>query len=120
VWEVLAVWQAAGVREATDWLTEAQRRAALDHRALYPEEIDRRLAVEEGWTPARVRGELPVASFGPGLSQPGAESRRASRRHVGRASYSRIGRSRARAAVSVSAVPEPFVDLTPPSSGTAG
>lgn len=71
VWEMVALWQeveqdTARFREVTDWLTEPQRRAALNYYALYPAEIDARLAVEESWTPERVRQELPFASFGPG------------------------------------------------------
>lgn len=75
VWEVIATWKAVGgdeprFREATDWLTETQRRAALNYYALYPAEIDERLAVEESWTPERVRQELPFASHGPVTGQP--------------------------------------------------
>jgi uncharacterized protein (DUF433 family) len=74
VWEVIATWKAVGgdetqFREATDWLTETQRRAALNYYALYPAEIDTRLAVEESWTPERVRQELPFASLGPGIGR---------------------------------------------------
>lgn len=72
VWEVIATWQALGgdeekLREAYDWLTESQLRAALNYYALYPQEIDERLSVEESWTPERVRRELPFASLGPVL-----------------------------------------------------
>lgn len=72
VWEMVATWHAVGrdeseFRNATDWLTEAQRRAALNYYALYPEEIDQRLAAEDDWTEARVRDELPFASRGPTL-----------------------------------------------------
>lgn len=69
VWEVVATWHAVGrdetaFREALDWLTESQRRAALNYYALYPEEIDRRLAIEDAWTPERARAELPFATLG--------------------------------------------------------
>lgn len=67
VWELVATWHAVGrdeaeFRAATDWLTDVQRRAALNYYALYPEEIDARLAAEEGWTAERVRDELPFAA----------------------------------------------------------
>lgn len=74
VWELIATWHAVGrdeaaFREATDWLTEAQRRAALNYYALYPEEVDQRLAAEEGWTAERVRDELPFAVLGPTVGE---------------------------------------------------
>ena len=70
VWEVVATWQALGrdetkLREAYGWLTPAQLRAALGYYRLYPEEIDRRIALDEGWTPERIRGDLPFATLGP-------------------------------------------------------
>lgn len=73
VWEVIATWQAverdeAPLRAAYDWLTPAQIRAALGYYQQYPDEIDRRLALEESWTPERVRRELPFATLGPGLN----------------------------------------------------
>jgi uncharacterized protein (DUF433 family) len=73
VWEIIAAWHAvardeARLREAFDWLGSAQLRAALNYYALYPEEIDARLAVEERWTPERVRSELPFTTFGPELA----------------------------------------------------
>lgn len=72
VWEVIATWQAverdeALLREAYDWLTPAQIRAAVGYYQLYPQEIDTRLALEESWTPERARRELPFATLGPGL-----------------------------------------------------
>lgn len=76
VWEVVRTWQALGrseeqLREAYDWLTEPQLRAALNFYALYPEEIDRRIAAEESWTPERVREELPFTALGPVLDEEG-------------------------------------------------
>lgn len=67
VWEVIALWRAVErdegeFRAATDWLTEAQRLAALNYYALYPEEIDRRIAADDGWTPERARAELPFTN----------------------------------------------------------
>lgn len=72
VWEVIGTWQAVGrdeahLREAYDWLTSAQIRAALGYYQQYPEEIDRRLALEESWTPESVRREFPFATLGPSL-----------------------------------------------------
>lgn len=72
VWEVVATWRAVGQDEAQlgaayDWLTPAQLRAALGYHRLYAEEIDARIALEESWTPERVRQELPFASLGPGV-----------------------------------------------------
>jgi uncharacterized protein (DUF433 family) len=69
VWEVIATFQAANgeygeLCEQYDWLTEAQLRAALNYYALYPEEIDKRLAIEEGWTPERLYNEMPFAKPG--------------------------------------------------------
>ncbi len=74
VWEVIATWNALGryedeLREAYDWLTEPQLRAALNYYALYPQEIDERVAIEKSWTPERVRRELPFASLGPVLGR---------------------------------------------------
>lgn len=68
VWELVATWHAVGrgeaeFRTATEWLTDTQRRAALNYYALYPEEIDARLAAEEGWLPERVRDELPFSAL---------------------------------------------------------
>ncbi len=76
VWEVIATWRnverdEAKLREAYHWLSEAQLRAALAYYGLYPEEIDRRIAVEDSWTPQRIRQEFPFASLGPGLRTEG-------------------------------------------------
>ncbi len=71
VWESVAAWRAAGERfeklmATYPWLAEAQLRAALGYYALYPEEIEDRLAREADWTPERVRRELPFAAPRPG------------------------------------------------------
>lgn len=73
VWEVITTWKALGqdveqLREAYHWLTLTQLRAALAYYRLYPQEIEERIALEERWTPERVREELPFASFGPGIT----------------------------------------------------
>jgi uncharacterized protein (DUF433 family) len=49
---VIATWKAQGLdeemlREAYEWLTEPQLRAALHYYSLYPQEVDERLSVEE-------------------------------------------------------------------------
>jgi uncharacterized protein (DUF433 family) len=64
VWEIIAAWRSLGenfdrLRTAFSWLGEPQLRAALGYYALYAEEIDARLALEEQWTPERVQQELP-------------------------------------------------------------
>ena len=66
VWEIIATWQACGQEERQlaqnyPWLTQPQLRAALAYYALYPDEIEARLAREHQWTPERVRRELPFA-----------------------------------------------------------
>jgi hypothetical protein len=40
---------------------QPQLRAALAYYALYPDEIEARLAREDQWTPEGVRRELPFA-----------------------------------------------------------
>ena len=66
VWEIIATWQACGQDERLlvqnyPWLTQPQLRAALAYYALYPDEIEARLAREHQWTPEQVRRELPFA-----------------------------------------------------------
>jgi uncharacterized protein (DUF433 family) len=66
VWELIATWREANgdfatVRQAYTQLSESQLRAALGYYELYPEEIDERLRREAGWTPERLRRELPFA-----------------------------------------------------------
>lgn len=64
VWEVIATYQSldrdpARLRQAYPWLSEAQLRAALGYYSAYPEEIDRRIALNERWTPERLRAQHP-------------------------------------------------------------
>lgn len=64
VWEIIATYQAldrdpARLRQAYPWLSEAQLRAALGYYTAYPEEIDRRIAWNERWTPERFRAQHP-------------------------------------------------------------
>jgi uncharacterized protein (DUF433 family) len=66
VWEIIATWQVGGKDERQlaqhyPWLTQPQVRAALAYYALYPDDIEARLAREHQWTPERVRRELPFA-----------------------------------------------------------
>ena len=66
VWEIVATWREAGeawegLREAYPDLSELQLRSALNYYALYPAEIDARLALEAAWTPERVAAELPFS-----------------------------------------------------------
>jgi hypothetical protein len=56
VWEIVATYQSLGqaedrLRTAYHWLTEAQLRAALVYRQLYPAEIDTRIARDQAVTP---------------------------------------------------------------------
>jgi uncharacterized protein (DUF433 family) len=64
IWEIIAFWKARNenwevFRPEFEEFTEAQLRAALNYYALYPKEIDERLAKEEYWTPERVAAEFP-------------------------------------------------------------
>ena len=66
VWEIIATWKEGGeswetLVEAYPELSALQLRAALNFYALYPEEIDARLAREAEWTPERVAAELPFS-----------------------------------------------------------
>jgi len=63
VWEIIATWLAVDrdyrrMRDAYDWLTEPQLRAAIGYYELYPKEVDARLARETQWTADQVRKEL--------------------------------------------------------------
>lgn len=67
VWEMIASWKSLEqdyerLRASYSWPSEAQLRAALNYYELYPEEIDERLALEEEWTPERVRREYPFTA----------------------------------------------------------
>ena len=69
VWAVIGEWHAVGhawgaLRGAFPHLSELQLRAAVNYYALYPREVDERLAVEAEWTPGRLAAEMP---FGGGL-----------------------------------------------------
>ena len=65
VWEVVYAYEHlqrnfGDLRESFGHLTEPQLRAALGYGALYPDEIRRRIADNDAWTPERLARELPV------------------------------------------------------------
>ncbi len=65
VWEVVYVYEHANrnldeLRQAFSHLTEPQLRAALNYALLYPEDIRRRIAANDAWTPERLARELPI------------------------------------------------------------
>lgn len=67
VWEIIAMYNSlerdpARLREAYHWLSDAQLRAALGYYAAYPEEIDRRIALDERWTKERLWAEYPFTA----------------------------------------------------------
>jgi uncharacterized protein (DUF433 family) len=65
VWEVAYVYEHANrdfgeLCQAFSHLTEPQLRAALGYAVLYPDEVRRRIAENEAWTPERLARELPI------------------------------------------------------------
>lgn len=69
VWELIATYKSLGrnltrLRKAYPWLSDAQLRAALGYYAAYPDEIDRRIALNERWTPERLRTQHPALLSG--------------------------------------------------------
>lgn len=70
VWEVIATYKSldrdvARLRKAYHMLSDVQFRAALGYYAAYPEEIDRRIALDERWTKERLLAEYPFLVAGP-------------------------------------------------------
>ena len=64
VWEVIATYQSVDrevgrLRDAYHWLSDPQLRAALGYYAAYPDEIDRRIALNERWTEERLLAQHP-------------------------------------------------------------
>ena len=64
VWEIIQGYQASGeewqcLREAYDWLSEAQLRAALAYYEAFPAEIEERLQREARWTPEHLYATYP-------------------------------------------------------------
>jgi uncharacterized protein (DUF433 family) len=47
------------LKEAYDWLTDRQLRAALTYAEVYPEEIERRIQADEYWTPEKLWEKYP-------------------------------------------------------------
>ena len=65
VWELIATNKSLGenparLRKAYPWLSQAQLRAALGYYTAYPEEIDRRIALNDRWTAERLRAHHPA------------------------------------------------------------
>jgi uncharacterized protein (DUF433 family) len=65
VWEIVYVYEHVEcdfdrLRHAFPHLNELQLRAALAYSTIYPEEIRRRIAANDAWTPHRVAQELPA------------------------------------------------------------
>lgn len=65
VWGVAYVYEHTNrdfseLRQAFSHLTEPQLRAALGYAVLYPDEVRRRIAENEAWTPERIARELPI------------------------------------------------------------
>jgi uncharacterized protein (DUF433 family) len=64
VWEVIEGYLRAGedwenFKEAYDWLSEFQLRAALAYWRAYPEEIDEQIRENESWTPEKLYATYP-------------------------------------------------------------
>ena len=69
VWEVIATYNGVGenlrrLRQAYHWLTDQQLKSALGYYRVYPEEIDRLIAVSESWTSDRVHKRYPFLPVG--------------------------------------------------------
>ena len=67
VWEVVAAYKSVGrdwdrLCLAFHWLSQDQLRAGLGYYAAYPEEIEKRIARNEAWTPQRLARLHPVLS----------------------------------------------------------
>jgi uncharacterized protein (DUF433 family) len=65
VWEVVYAYEHAErdfeqLRRAFSHLTEPQLRAALAYATLYPDDIRRRIADNDAWTPERLALEMPA------------------------------------------------------------
>lgn len=64
IWEIIAIYKNTGenferLRNAFDWLSEMQIRAALGYYRAYPEEIDQLMAQNESWTPESIYQRFP-------------------------------------------------------------
>ncbi len=70
VWEIVATHDSLGgdekrLHSAYHWLTDAQLRAALAYRRLYPAEVDARLAREKALTPDALSARHPALAARP-------------------------------------------------------
>ncbi len=64
VWEIIMGFRSVEedwglLRESYHWLTEHQLRSALAYAEAYPDEIERRIQIDEQWTPERVWETYP-------------------------------------------------------------
>jgi uncharacterized protein (DUF433 family) len=64
VWEVVATYKSLDgdpkrLHQAYPWLSDTQLRAALGYYAAYPDEIDRRIVLNERWTEEQLRAQHP-------------------------------------------------------------
>lgn len=69
VWEIVASYKSLGksldlLRKTYSWLTEQRLRSAIGYYESYPDEIDRLIAANEGWTPESVRKKHPFLPSG--------------------------------------------------------
>lgn len=69
VWEIIATYKSVGkklsrLRRAYHWLTDQQLQAAIGYYKAYPEEINRFIAGNEGWSPTRLRKRYPFLPTG--------------------------------------------------------
>jgi uncharacterized protein (DUF433 family) len=67
--EIIATYKNVGknvrrLSQAYHWLTDQQLKSALGYYKVYPEEIDRLIAVNEGWTSERVHKRYPFLPVG--------------------------------------------------------
>ena len=67
VWEIVRTFRQLGqswdpLRDTYSWLSDVQLRSALAYAAAYPEEIDRRIQLDEEWTPEKVWSKYPFTA----------------------------------------------------------
>lgn len=65
MWEVVYSYEHVNrsfpeLKDAFPHLSEPQLRAALSYAVVYPDDIRRRIAVNDAWTPERLARELPI------------------------------------------------------------
>lgn len=64
VWEIIATYRSVGkdfdrLKKAYHWLSPEIVRAALGYFALYPQEVDRLIEQNEGWTEEKIKKRYP-------------------------------------------------------------